>query len=53
LDTSLGTDARPKLDWPGGTLLLEVLEGERLRVEWFDTHDPVEGFTAVARTYER
>lgn len=50
---NLGTDARPNLDWPGGTLLLQVLEDERLRVEWFDTHDPVGAFTSAARTYER
>jgi hypothetical protein len=34
-------------------LLVEVLPGERIRVEWADGHDPVTAFTSAARIYER
>ncbi|MHB1297761.1 MAG: M23 family metallopeptidase [Gemmatimonadaceae bacterium] len=39
--------------WPGGTFLVEMLAGDRLRIEWFDTHEPVTEFTAEARVYVR
>lgn len=50
---NLNAAATANLDWPAGTLLVQVLAGERLRVEWFDTHEPVGGFTTAARMYER
>jgi hypothetical protein len=36
-----------------GTVLLEMPSVNRLQIEWFPTHDPVEHFTAAARMYER
>lgn len=50
---NLGTDAQPNLDWPGGTILIEMPDDDRLRVEWFDTHEPVAEFTSAARMYTR
>lgn len=50
---SLESDGTPMYGFPHGTVLVEVLGGERIRVEWFDTHDPVSGFTPGARVYER
>ncbi len=50
---ALDRDGSPQYGFPQGTLLVEVLTGERLRIEWFDTHAPVSAFTAAARTYER
>jgi hypothetical protein len=41
-------DARPK-----GSVLLEVLADERLRIEWFDTHEEPVDFTGAAEVYER
>ena len=49
----LGRDGLPAFDFPHGTLLVQVLPGERIRVEWFDHHDAVTSFTAAARIYER
>jgi len=46
-------DGTPNYAFPHGTVLLEVLSGERLRIEWFDTHAPVTAFTSAARMYER
>jgi hypothetical protein len=34
-----------------GSILIEMLDDERLRIEWFDTHEPVAAFTAAARIY--
>ncbi len=50
---NLGTDARPNLTFPGGTLLLEVVDDLTLRMEWFDTHESVTDFTLAMRLYER
>ena len=50
---NLSTSAEPNYDWPGGTLLLEMPDATHLRVEWFDTHEPVTGFTAAAKLYSR
>lgn len=50
---NIGTDALPNTTWPGGTLLVQLLDSLTLRVEWFDTHGTVTAFTAAARTYER
>jgi hypothetical protein len=50
---NLDADARPNPAWPGGTLLLQLIDDLSLRVEWFDTHDAVPGFTPAARLYER
>lgn len=49
----LGLDAFPNPAQPAGTLLVELTNPSTLRVEWFDTHDPVTAFTAAARLYER
>lgn len=46
-------EGTPNLDFPRGTLLVEMLSADRLRIEWFDTHEPVEAFTAGARVFER
>lgn len=40
-------------DRPGGTFLVEMLAPDRLRIEWFDTHEPVTEFTDAARVYVR
>jgi hypothetical protein len=50
---NIDTEGRPNPSFPMGTLLVEVLSGNRLRVEWFDTHAPVAAFTTAARLYER
>lgn len=50
---NLATDAQPNLSWPGGTMLIEMPESGRLRVEWFDTHESVSEFTSAARMYTR
>lgn len=44
---------QPNFDWPGGTLLLELVDSTTLRMEWFDTHEPVTGFAAAVKTYVR
>jgi hypothetical protein len=49
----IGTDGRARPDSPRGTVLVELIDDVTLRIEWFDTHDPVGGFTAAARTYDR
>jgi hypothetical protein len=46
-------DAGPNLDKPRGGLLIEVLPGERMRLEWSNTHEQLAGFTAAASVYER
>jgi hypothetical protein len=40
-------------DWPGGTFLIEMLAEDRLRIEWFDTHETGMAFTEAARVYVR
>ncbi|MEX0647452.1 MAG: hypothetical protein WEA56_09935 [Balneolaceae bacterium] len=50
---NMNREALPNLDWQGGTMLLEMPEPDRLRVEWFDTHDPVEEFTEKAKVFVR
>lgn len=50
---NIGEDARANPTWPGGTALVQVLDGDRLQIEWFDTHEPGDSFTAAARIYER
>jgi hypothetical protein len=49
----IGRDARPDLERPGGTLLLQMLDGRRLRMEWFNTHELVAGFTAASKVFVR
>jgi hypothetical protein len=49
----LDQDALPDTDQPHGSILIEMLDEERLRIEWFDTHEPVSAFTAAARIYTR
>jgi hypothetical protein len=46
-------DGTPDPDWPKGGVLLEVLADERLRIEWFDTHEEPADFTGAAEVYER
>lgn len=43
----------PNFDFPRGTYLLEMVDGETLRLEWFAGHDEPTEFTAGARVYER
>jgi hypothetical protein len=43
----------PNLGQPQGSVLVEVLGDDRLRIEWFDTHEPVTAFTGNATTYTR
>ena len=50
---NIAQDARPNLSQPSGTLLVQLVDSLRLRVEWFNTHNPVTAFTAAARMYER
>ena len=50
---NIAQDARPNLSQASGTLLVQLLDSLRLRVEWFNTHNPVTAFTAAARMYER
>ena len=50
---TLGPDALPNPAQPAGTLLVELTGPATLRIDWFDTHDPVSAFTGAARTYER
>ncbi|MEX2532058.1 MAG: hypothetical protein WD960_14920 [Gemmatimonadota bacterium] len=50
---NLNQEARANLDWPAGSILIEMVDGGTLRIEWFDTHDPVEAFGAGVRTYQR
>lgn len=40
-------------DWPAGSFLIEMLAEDRLRIEWFDTHDLGMVFTEAARVYVR
>jgi hypothetical protein len=49
----LNGDGLPTPNWPHGTALVEMVSATRLRLEWFDTHEPVSGFTPAARIYER
>lgn len=46
-------NATPNLTFPQGTILVQLLSAERLRIEWFNTHGTVTAFTAAARVYER
>jgi hypothetical protein len=46
-------DGTANYGYPHGTVLVAALGGERIRVEWFDTHDPVTAFTPSSRIYER
>lgn len=50
---NLNRDGSPNYDFANGTVLLEVLPDQRVRIEWFDTHDQVSVFTSEARIYER
>lgn len=50
---SLERDGSPMYSFPHGTVLVEMLDDVRIRVEWFDTHDEITAFTAAARIYER
>lgn len=42
-----------QFEWPAGTIVVEMLAADRLRIEWFDTHEPVTEFTAASRVYIR
>ena len=49
----LNQAALPNHDRAGGSVLLEMTDEHRLRLEWFDTHDAVSEFTDDARAYVR
>lgn len=49
----LARDGRADLGDAYGSVLIEVLPDERIRIEWFDTHDPVAAFTDAAVEYVR
>ncbi len=49
----MGSDARANLAQPAGTVLVEMPSSDRLRIEWFTSHDPVTEFTGAARLFER
>ncbi len=38
---------------PRGGVLVEVQSGERLRIQWFNTHTPVAAFTSGAKVFVR
>jgi hypothetical protein len=46
-------DGSPNYDFPHGTVLVEMLDDRRMRVEWFDGHGPVSTFATAVRVYER
>jgi hypothetical protein len=50
---NMARDATANLASPAGTLLVQLIGASALRIEWFNTHGLVSGFTAGARTYER
>lgn len=51
---NMSSEVLPRYDWPSGTLLLEMPDADTLRVEWFDTHEPIqEMFGDQMRIYER
>ena len=49
----MASDATANLSWPAGSILLEMPSDDRLRIEWFNTHEPATEFTAASRLYER
>lgn len=49
----MGSDARANPALPAGTVLVEMPSADRLRIEWFPTHDPVTTFGAGVRVFER
>lgn len=48
-----GTDSFSTNPPPEGSILLEMPSDDRLRIEWFNTHEPATEFTAASRLYER
>ena len=46
-------EGEPNTAFPHGTLLIEMLSGTRLRIEWFEGHEAPAGFTSAAFIYER
>jgi hypothetical protein len=50
---AVNTQAQPDPNQQAGTVLLEMLGANTLRLEWFASHAPVSAFTAAALTYER
>jgi hypothetical protein len=46
-------NGRQNLTFPLGSMRVEMLDGRTVRIEWFDTHGSVAGFTSGARIYER
>lgn len=50
---NLALNATPNLAQPAGTLLVQLSGATALRIEWFNTHGAVSGFTGGARMYER
>ncbi len=49
----LGPDGLTNRERAYGSVLVEMLPGERIRIERFDTHSTVSAFTSAATTYER
>jgi hypothetical protein len=50
---NIALDASPNLSFPAGTVLVHLLSATSLRLEWFNTHGSVAGFTPAAKMYER
>ncbi|MGH7469570.1 MAG: hypothetical protein ACRENP_16600 [Longimicrobiales bacterium] len=50
---NMDRQALPNYNFPGGTLLIQLLDATRLRMEWFNTHNSVSAFTSAAVIYER
>ncbi|GEM_PF-5268397 len=49
----IDSNAQANKGYPTGTVLLEMTSNNRLKIEWFPTHDLVDEFTGAARIYER
>ena len=50
---SQGANGAPNLEWPFGTLLIQLTGPRALTIEWFDSHESVTAFTAAALEFER
>lgn len=50
---NLNASALANLSYPGGTVLMELLNARLLRLEFFNTHNAITDFTVAAKRYER
>jgi hypothetical protein len=50
---NLSPDGTPDVGFPRGSWLVEMVAPDRLRIEWFDSHEPPADFTEAALEYER